>query len=575
MPPNRSPTLKLVTNAFMTNEWAVLPATYDRISEIIEERAQGLKPDTSELAARIDGQTYGSDAESDGADDVCVINLHGVLISRAGMMDMISGATSPQTFAQLVTQAANDPQISTIVISADTPGGTVSGTQVAADAITYAKGKKPVIGVVDDMACSAGIWILSQCSEIVIPASGTVGSIGVIGTHVDRSKALAQAGLKHTVIRSTPGKALGQPSEAMTGKALEQTQARMDALHGQFVQAVATGRGVPLDTAAAWGTGDTWLGQDAVDMGLADRLGTLASVLAELSVADAAEDATLSLQNAALAEDSLLASDGKFQKDARVKVKGKPHMDGHSTGVVKLIEGPTHAYGIVFDGMEDMGVHKWYVESELEPEASDPKPAKKPMKMNGQGETMNLQAITAKLTAGQSLTAEERAFLNTHLDGQATATPAAPDMSAWPAEARAMFEQATAAAARANDAAATAQATATAERDIRLTAEFEKRALAIGQPKEYGATLRKLHDLDPEAATATEQALKAAHAQTQLTATIGTSAASRPGATAPADRIEARAKELEAKGMNGFEAMEQAMKELGAEASEYSREVRA
>ena len=508
--PNRSPTLKLLTNAFYAQEWAVLPSMYDRISEIIDERAHGLKPDTSELAARIDGQTYGSEQEGDGADDVRVINLHGVLISRAGMMDMISGATSPQTFAQLVTQAADDPQIGTIVISADTPGGTVSGTHTAADAISYAKTKKPVIGVVDDMACSAGMWILSQCSEIVIPASGTVGSIGVIGTHVDRSKALAQAGLKHTVIRSTPGKALGQPSEAMTGAALAQTQTRMDALHGQFVQAVATGRGVPLDTAAAWGTGDTWLGQDAVDMGLADRIGTLASVLAELT--DPAEDPALSqLLSPAAALDTAQAE----QTPAPL------------TPTLSLEEPPMPT----------------------------------------------LEAITAKLAANQPLTADERATLNTHLDAQIATATATPDMSGWPAEARAMFEQANANAARAQTEAADAKATATAERDIRLNAEFEKRALAVGQPRAYGATLRKLHDLDSEAALATEQALGAAHAASQLTATIGS--AQRPGAAAPADRIEARAKELEATGLDGFAALEAAMKELSGEATEYTKEVRA
>lgn len=63
-----------------------------------------------------------------------------------------------------------------------------------------------------------------------------------------------------------------------------------------------------------------------------------------------------------------------FEVGSRVKVKGTPHMEGQATGLVSIVTSePT--YGIVFDGMEGMGVHKWYVQSELEesaePEAGD------------------------------------------------------------------------------------------------------------------------------------------------------------------------------------------------------------
>lgn len=58
-------------------------------------------------------------------------------------------------------------------------------------------------------------------------------------------------------------------------------------------------------------------------------------------------------------------SDG-FVIGDRVKIKGKPHMEGQSEGEIALVDDST-AYGIIFDGMEEMGVHKWYVGDEIEP----------------------------------------------------------------------------------------------------------------------------------------------------------------------------------------------------------------
>ncbi|MGY2892760.1 S49 family peptidase [Deinococcus sp. UYEF24] len=534
MTKNRSPTLKLVTNAFYADAWAITPAMYDRLQEIVSERASGFKPDLAEIEARIDGRTYGVDPDTETQDgDVRVIALHGVLISRAGMFDQMSGATTPQAFASLVRQAADDPAVATIVLDLDSPGGTVSGTQLAAEAVGYAAEKKKVIACINDMACSAAYWIASAASEIVMPTNAMVGSIGVIGTHVDRSKAFAQAGLKHTIIRSTPGKALGQPSEAMSGPALEQAQSRVDALHAEFVQAVATGRDVSLETAASWATGNTWLGQAAVDAGLADRIGSISTVLAELSVQPAAS--------------------------------GYP--DGSDVIVVPAAAQTTDAPSEQPDPA-----------ATALPGVQNPPPDPSPLPAQSanpalEAPTMNIAAITAKLNAGQTLTPEERAFLNTHLDGQAS-VPSAPDMSSWPPEARTAFEQSQATARSAQEAASAAQATASTERNIRLEREFRERALAVGQPAEFGATLRVLHESNPEAAAEVETRLRAANAQVRLTAEIG-GVGTRPGADGAQATIEARAKELEKTGMKPDAALTAAMQELGAASSEYRKEVSA
>jgi len=65
-----------------------------------------------------------------------------------------------------------------------------------------------------------------------------------------------------------------------------------------------------------------------------------------------------------MAMGGVAAGETSFRVGDKVRVKGKPHMPGQSTGTIALVEG--NAYGIVFDGMEKMGIHRWYVASELE-----------------------------------------------------------------------------------------------------------------------------------------------------------------------------------------------------------------
>lgn len=534
--------LTLVTRAFFNQVWAVTPEMYGVIENIVLERLDGHKPDASEIESRVEGTTYGSlgaaAADATQGTEISVINLHGVLMSRIQAMERLSGGNTPQRFAARVRDAADDPAVGVIVLSIDSPGGSVAGIGVAGEAVAYAASKKRTIAVVDDSAYSAAYWLASQASEIVIPESGGVGSISVIMAHLDRRDQYAKAGIKPTVLRSGANKALGQEVEALTPAVRDKLLADMQQWHDLFVGAVARGRGkTPEFVQANWADGRTWLGAAAVEAGLADRLGSLASVLAELQEVPAdpqapADDEPDTIVVVAAEQPTSLAPPEPAAPAATVQSPA--------------LEVPTS-------------------QTDPQPDASHDTPQ--------EGPHMNMSAITAKLAAGQPLSAEERAFLDKHLDGQAVTPPAA-DMSSWPAEARAAVEAATAQATQANARAEEAAKIAATERDTRLDREYREKALALGQPAEFGATLRTLHESNPDAATAVEDRLKAAHAQTRLMGEIG-GVGSRPGAADPQARIEARAKELQATGMSADKALEVAMSESTDASAAYSQEVRA
>lgn len=164
---------------------------------------------------------------------------------------------------------------------------------------------------------------------------------------------------------------------------------------------------------------------------------------------------------------------------------------------------------------------------------------------------MNLATISAKLSAGTPLTAEERAFLNQQLDAQAgqpaAVTPPAADTTSWPAEARAAFEAMSARLDATERRAETAERSASAERDIRLDAHFRGRALALGQPESFASVLRAASErLSAEDYAAYEAALeRGAQASASLLQEQG-SATAGPGGDVMAE-LDSRARALMAK----------------------------
>jgi signal peptide peptidase SppA len=174
---------------------------------------------------------------------IAVIPVYGVLTQRPPQDISGSGATSTSNIAQAVTQAANNPNISQILLDLDGPGGSVYGTAEAADAIYQARMKKPVIGIANSMAASATYWLGSQCSEFYCTPGGEVGSIGVYTAHQYVGEAMEKAGLKTTLISAGEFKTEANPFEPLSDEAKAAIQSRVNDYYSMFVGAVARGRG--------------------------------------------------------------------------------------------------------------------------------------------------------------------------------------------------------------------------------------------------------------------------------------------------------------------------------------------
>lgn len=201
--------------------------------------------------------------------DVAVVSVDGPLMQRGGgyYFDGYDAVTSR------VQAALAEPQARAVVLKLNSPGGMAAGCFEASRAIrasAQAAGK-PLVAYADEQACSAAYALACAASQIYLPPSGEVGSIGVLSAVVSMKRGLEADGIDAKVIRSGAMKASGHPFDALTDEAVAREQSDVDALAAQFFALVSSSRGMTPDAAAAL-EGDTRLGAQAVAAGLADAV---------------------------------------------------------------------------------------------------------------------------------------------------------------------------------------------------------------------------------------------------------------------------------------------------------------
>ncbi len=275
----------LILKAAAETPWAVDRRKLEQIAAFLQLKADGLDV-PEELRAEVTAARHAA-SKPHVARGVAIIPVLGVISYRVNMLDEISGGggTSIQQLTSDFREAVNNPDVGTIVLQIDSPGGAVGGIPELADEIFAARDQKKIIAVADTMSASAAYWLMSAASEVVVTPSGEVGSIGVYAMHLDESAALEMEGLRPTFISAGKFKTEGHFAEPLGDEARAAIQADVDAFYAMFTKAVAKGRGVPVgEVRNGFGQARMVLAKDAKAMGMVDRVDTFSNVLARLGV---------------------------------------------------------------------------------------------------------------------------------------------------------------------------------------------------------------------------------------------------------------------------------------------------
>ncbi|CQR84673.1 S49 family peptidase [Paracoccus aminovorans] len=204
---------------------------------------------------------------------IAVIEIAGTLVHRGTWIGQSSGLTSYEGIAAQLQAALSDPAIRGIALDIDSFGGEVAGAFDLADRIRAARQVKPVQAFVADHALSAGYALASQADRIILPRTGTVGSIGVVAMHSDMSGALDRQGIAVTLIHAGARKVDANPYQPLPESVHARIAGELEDLRQLFAETVAEGRGQRLDTLSALGTeAAVFRGEAAVFAGLADEV---------------------------------------------------------------------------------------------------------------------------------------------------------------------------------------------------------------------------------------------------------------------------------------------------------------
>ncbi|MCP1852805.1 MULTISPECIES: S49 family peptidase [unclassified Bradyrhizobium] len=206
-----------------------------------------------------------------------LVSLHGVALYD---LEYQPYCFSTLLLSQIMDSLANDPSVDMIVLDINTPGGAVTGTQEAADAVYRAARKKTVVGIINPLCASAGYWIGSQCTKLVSVPSGDIGSIGVFMCHYDCSALMADNGIKPTFIYAGEYKTEGNSMEPLSDEAKAFYQSEVDQTYDDFLTAVARGRGVTKDVVLEkFGKGRCYSAPMAKRLGMIDDVATIKMAL--------------------------------------------------------------------------------------------------------------------------------------------------------------------------------------------------------------------------------------------------------------------------------------------------------
>lgn len=272
---------------------ALLPAALPRVAEAAKlamgaqaiDRARAIEASQATRQPEKIAASRGRGRGARAGGSVAVVPLTGVLTPHGSLLSFLfgGGGGGVQAFRDQLAEAVNDPDVGAIVLDVDSPGGRTGLVAEAADDVAAAAAVKDVIAVCNIQAASGAYWIASQATEVVVTRSGWAGSIGVYMVHEDWSLANAQAGITPTYISAGKFKTEGHPDAPLSEQAEAAWQAEVDLIYADFTAAVAAGRGTTAEeVAAGYGEGRVLLAEPAVEAGLADRVGTLEEVVAEL-----------------------------------------------------------------------------------------------------------------------------------------------------------------------------------------------------------------------------------------------------------------------------------------------------
>lgn len=212
-----------------------------------------------------------------GSDKVLMVELSGVISDHEpdGLFPQ------PNLLAHVkeeLSRAAEDQHVKALVLRINSPGGTVTASDVLHHELKQFKDKRkiPVVASIMDVGASGGYYVAVAADKIVAHPSSVTGSIGVIMMTINARGLLEKIGMEATAVTSGPRKDMGSPFRPMTDEERQIFQGVINAFYERFLTVVKEGRtNLTADQVRKLADGRIYSGEQAKAAGLVDSIGYL------------------------------------------------------------------------------------------------------------------------------------------------------------------------------------------------------------------------------------------------------------------------------------------------------------
>jgi protease-4 len=232
-------------------------------------------------------------AYRDIAPSTPVSRPHTAMVEIRGEISADTEANA-QSVMDSLRSAFEDEGAQAVVLLIDSPGGSPVQAGMINDEIVRLKGlyDKPVYAVVEETCASAAYYIAVAADNIYVDKASMVGSIGVLMDGFGFTGLMDKVGVERRLLTAGENKGFMDPFSPQTDRQRAYAQTMLDEIHAQFIDVVKKGRGDRLKVTEDTFSGLVWSGQKAVEMGLADDLGSLDQVAREVVQAEEVIDYT-------------------------------------------------------------------------------------------------------------------------------------------------------------------------------------------------------------------------------------------------------------------------------------------
>jgi len=215
---------------------------------------------------------------------VLLVDVSGMILeSPQRLLGGLKGVTTPSRVKEELDKAAKDDRIKAVVLKINSPGGTVSASDVVLHELKAFKAEKgvPVVASLTGLATSGGYYVAQAGDTIICYPTCITGSIGVLAMKLNLKGLMDKVGVDPEMVKSGDWKDFWSPFKPASPEEKKLMQGVIDNFYRGFIEVVAQGRKLKTEEVRRLADGRIFTADQALELGLVDRLGYLDDALKE------------------------------------------------------------------------------------------------------------------------------------------------------------------------------------------------------------------------------------------------------------------------------------------------------